>query len=190
MSNVIENFAELSAQEQKTFADNLIEKINEEGLFTEYFDFRLTESDYYRDQAVKVDEMTGNLELTVESTTLLEFVREATWIGDSKYDTDGSDVDFIGNDREEFIKQYIHATTATIDGYLVTFKLEDVVYDNETSIEVTDYDAESGGGDSYEYWGSTVYDDEYTIYHLTGEYTYDDADFLATLTIEPAPISQ
>ena len=68
---VIENFAELSAEEQSKFAASLLNTINSERLFSAETDFKVGH--------VEADDLTGELVIEVSLVGHIEVSREATW---------------------------------------------------------------------------------------------------------------
>lgn len=176
--SVIENFAELSAQEQRAFAEALIKTINTEHLFTSEVDFKITE--------IEAVGITGSLEITAEHDGTIEIRRKATWQAIDSEDAEidpGYDADYeqsIYTDTERAFK----TLSTTIDGYTVSLTVDDVDDDEAGSVEIDNISNEDSGIGSYEYWGDTGYDSNEYV-EVKGTIIKDVKCFL-TFWVEPA----
>jgi hypothetical protein len=174
---VIENFNELSEQERLQFAEQLVAKINAENIFLPDNVLKVLEVD--------ADELTGDLTIEVDHEDGLGVERQAGWTVYSEDDThnpDEDDVEFY-NDRLTDVKEAFKTLSAVIDGYKVTVDVYDIMDWDRDDVDVDSVDAQDDGF-SYEYWGTSGYEDESswecegTIY-----YTYSVA---IALNVEPA----
>lgn len=150
--NVIENFAELSFEEQKKFAEALVKTINSENIFTGETDFKVS--------GVEVDELSGNLIIIIDHDDLIEVRREATWTcssADDVADDPGFEADY-NNFLFEDTKKAFKTLSTEIEGYKVSLEVDDVDEDETIEVEVDNYSGEDSGIGSYEYWGETGYD--------------------------------
>ncbi len=142
--SVIENFAELSEQEQRSFAEALVKTINTEKTF---IDDELTLS------SVEADEMTGDL--LIELDGFINIDRKATW-------TCGNDEDdayekpeypeyeaFISDDAAKAFK----TLSAEIDGYTLSLEIADADGDEIEEVHVDSISHEDSGIGHYEYFG-------------------------------------
>jgi hypothetical protein len=150
--SVIENFAELSAQEQQKFAEALIKTINSEKRFISEVDFKIDE--------VGTDEITGDLFINVSSTDTIEVRREAGW--QARDEEDAKDDPGLDADYTEFIdddvKKAFKSLSTVIDGYEVKVEIADVDEEETLEVEVDNYTHEDSGIGRYEYWGEIGYD--------------------------------
>jgi hypothetical protein len=164
---VIENFAALSEQEQRAFAEALVKTINSESTFTSDVDFRILE--------IEANDLTGALEIFVETIDALDVARAATWLQYDEdeihrrpdYDTDIEYEDSIESDILEALK----TTSVELEGYKISVKLED--YDKVEEIaefEVDDYSHSEDGIGWYEYQGRDYYD-SHDVYEIDGTIT-------------------
>jgi len=150
--SVIENFAALSAQEQRDFANSLIETINSESIFSSEVDFEITE--------VEADELDGSLMIKVSHTDTIEVSRKATWQAADEEDASsdpGYDADYeesIYTDAEESFK----TLSAVIDDYKVSLDIADIDETDTIDIEIDNIDHEDSGYGDYEYWGMRGHD--------------------------------
>ena len=165
--SVIENFAALSAQEQQDFASALVKTINSESTFTSDVDFRILE--------IEANDLTGALEIFVETIDALNVARAATWMqydedeihSKPDYDTNIEYEDSIESDILEALK----TTSVELEGYKISVKLED--YDEVEEIaefEVNDYEHGEDGIGWYEYQGRDYYD-SHDVYEIDGTIT-------------------
>ena len=149
--SVIENFAELSFEEQKKFAEALVKTINSESTFTDQVDFKVTK--------VEADEMTGGLVIELEHEDAIEVERDATWQcpeRDDAYDVP-DDPDFVEHIMDD-IESTFKTLTTELEGYSITLQVDD--WDTVDTVDVKpDYisDEDSGIG-RYEFWGDVGYD--------------------------------
>jgi hypothetical protein len=150
--SVIENFAELSVEEQKKFAEALIKKINSEGIFTSDANFEI--------YAVEADDLTGELTIEVShGDTTLEVPREATWqaYDEDSISSDPDDADYVESIYNDAKKAFKTLST-TIDGYTVELEIADVDEVETIDVEVSKVSHEDSGIGHYEYWGTPGYD--------------------------------
>jgi hypothetical protein len=150
--SVIENFAALSAQEQREFAVALLKTINSESLFSSETNFELTK--------VEADDFTGGLTIEVSHTKPIEVSRPATWYCaeeedasvDPKYDAT------YENDVYEDAKKAFKTTSTELDGYKVSLEIADINELENTEIDVDSTSQEDDGIGSYEHFGFIGYD--------------------------------
>ncbi len=185
---LIENFAELSAQELKEFADGLIGKINAEHLFAPDIELRLCDDG--QDNIVP-DEMTGDLDIYVEPTEEVIISREASWtcgIDDNADSLPDDDPEYFCNILAD-IESAFPTKTISIDGYSVIIKAFDWSdWDAEEVSEVTSVEEEDDGIGSYEYWGSISYDSR--PYQAVEGFIDCVASIYISLTVSPAAQTQ
>ena len=151
---VIENFALLTAEEQRAFAETLIKTINSESTFTTHTHFEIAD--------IEVDDFTGGLIIQLSHTDLLPATREATWIclhEDDAYSDPGYDAEYQTTLSEE-VKKLFKTFEADIDGYYVDLQLDDVEALETSLVEVSGLSYEDDGIGSYEYFGFTGYDSQ------------------------------
>lgn len=152
--DVIENFAELSFEEQKKFAEALVKTVNSESIFTDDTNFTLT--------GVEVDELTGGLIINIEHDDLIEVPRKASWecgVADDVHDIpDDSNyisyADLIFNDAKKAFK----TLEAEIEGYKVSLEVDDADAEETIGTQVDSYSQEDAGIGHYEFWGDVGYD--------------------------------
>ena len=149
----IENFAAVSFEEQKAFAEALVKTINSESTFTDQTDFKVT--------GVEADEMTGGLVIILEPEDTFEVVREATWTCDDRDDAGSTpdDPEYV-NYAFEDAKKAFKTLAAELDGYTVTLSVDDVDTENITDVEVESISNEDAGIGHYEFWGEEGYDSQ------------------------------
>lgn len=176
----IENFAALPEQEQRDFADSLVKTINSEGTFSSDTDFRILETE--------ANDITGALEIFVETTEALNVPRSAIWIQynedeiHSKPDHD-TNIEYKDNLEKDILK-VLNTTSLELDGYKISVKLED--YDEVEEIaefEVNDYEHTEDGLGWYEYQGREYYD-SYDEYKINGTIT-STINVSLTFIVEP-----
>ena len=147
--NVIENFTELSVQEQKEFAEKLVATVNSEHTLSDEASFKILE--------VSADELTGDLvvDITNPDEELIAVKREASWTcGDEDETTNdpGYDAEYqesLTNDAAKALK----TAAFEFEGYTINVDVY-VVDEVETSeVIVDEYSHEDSGIGSYEYWG-------------------------------------
>ena len=149
---VIENFAELSFEEQKKFADALVKTINSERIFTDDTNFELDN--------VEVDELTGGLVLSVSHPDPIKVSREATWTCGTKEevsDDPGYDADYKESIYKDIEKAFKTLSTV-IDGYEVSLQIDDLDSNEAIEVNVDSYTHEDNGIGHYEFWGERGYD--------------------------------
>ena len=151
---MIENFAELSEQEQRKFAEALVNKINSENTFIDYVDFEISDVDGY--------DISGGLVIALECDDLVDVSREATWTcadeDEVNYDP-GYEADYTNTLRND-VKEAFKTLSAVIDGYKVSLVIDDVDEEETVEVEVDSYSKEDAGIGSYDYWGHTGYDSQ------------------------------
>lgn len=153
--SIIENFAELSAQEQRSFAEALVKTINSERIFTADTDFAIDKVEPY--------EMSGDLVIEITQTDPIEVSRNATWTAldeDSAEEAAGEyeeDVDYEGSTFEALEKAF-KTLSATIDGYTVSLQVDDMESEEFSGATVKRISHEDDGIGEYEYWGHVGYD--------------------------------
>lgn len=152
--SVIENFAVLSFEEQKKFAEALIKTINSESIFTSDTDFTLYD--------LEADDLTGGLRILLDHDKPIEVHREATWACASEEEVrsdPGYDAYYTNNLFED-TKKAFKTLSATIDGYKVLLELDDVDEEETVEVEVENYSFEDAGIGDYEFWGQTGHDSQ------------------------------
>lgn len=162
---IIENFAALSEQEQKAFAEALIKTINSESTFSSETDFKLLE--------IEADEMTGGLYIKTITTSPIEARCKASWTAADKDDaySEPYGADFITNTYDE-VKKSFNTEDAVIDGYAVTLNEIYDIDEKFTDAEVDSITDEDGGIGPYEFWGELGYDSSEYV-EVTGTLVYD-----------------
>lgn len=151
--SVIENFAELSFEEQKNFAEALVKTINSENTFTNEVNFKVTE--------VEADEMTGGLIIELEHEDIIEVDRKATWTcfdeaEASSTPNDPEFNDFIYDD----VKSAFKTLAVELEGYSITLSVNDVNEEETIEVKVGSVSKEDAGIGYYEFWGETGYDSD------------------------------
>ena len=151
---MIENFAELSFEEQKKFAEALVKTINSENTFTDETDFKIS--------GIEADDIAGGLIILVEHDDLISISRDATWTCEDEDEVDadpGYDADYT-NYLFEDAKKAFKTLSTEVEGYVVSLEIDDV--DEEETIEVNadNYTHEDAGVGDYEYFGHSGYDSQ------------------------------
>lgn len=151
--SVIENFVELSFEEQKAFAEALVKTINSESIFTDQANFKVS--------GVDADEMTGGLTIELELEDTFEVKREATWTcGDRDEASNTPDDPEFTNLIFSDAKRAFKTSAVELEGYVVTLNVDDVDAEETTDVEVDSVRDEDAGIGSYEYWGDVRYDSQ------------------------------
>lgn len=147
---IIDNFAAVSFEEQKAFAEALVKTINSENTFTGQVDYKITE--------VEADEMTGGLYIVLDPEDTIEVEREATWTcadrDEARYPEDPIFVDDLSSD----VKKAFKTLAVDLEGYSITLIVDDVDEEETTDVEVDSISDEDGGIGDYEFWGDRGYD--------------------------------
>jgi hypothetical protein len=149
---VVENFAELSVEEQRAIATELIDKINKESIFSEDTNFEVVE--------VEANDLTGGLFIGVTHSDPIHVDREATWTcedEDDAYSDPGSDAEYYTSVIEE-AKHSFKTLSTSINGYAVSLDITDVDDTDTIEVEVDTISHEDDGIGSYEHFGFTGYD--------------------------------
>lgn len=149
----IENFEELSFDEQKAFAEALVKTINSEHTFSDTT-FKVT--------GVETDGLAGDLVILIEPDDFIEVSRSAAWTSDSEedmHDDPGFEANYV-NYLFEDAKKAFKTLNTEIEGYKVTLDVEDVDEEDTVEVEVTDYHHDDAGIGEYEYWGHIGYDSQ------------------------------
>ena len=147
---MIENFAMLSFEEQKAFAEELLKTINTEHTFSSETNFEIA--------GVEADELSGSLIVQVSQTNPINVSRKATWSCDSA--DDAEDDPGFEADYEEYLfddaKKSFKTTAMTIADYTVILELSDVDEVGEEAVEVIvdEISNEDAGIGDYEYFGA------------------------------------
>lgn len=151
---VIENFAELSAQEQREFAEALLKTINTEGTFTSDTDFML--------RSVEASDLTGELIIEVDHTKPVEVPRRATWQCANEEEAysinNDPDEPEYENDGYTDIAKALRTTSTIINGYTVTVEVIDYDEIETVEVEVDEISHEDAGIGHFEFWGHDEYD--------------------------------
>ena len=177
---VIENFAELSAEELKKFAEALVKTINSENIFTAETNFNVI--------SVDVDELSGGLTIVLDHDDLIEVQRAVDWTcsnEDDIYNDPGHDADYLNSIYAEAKKSFKTLST-TIEGYDITLSIDDV--DEEETVEVTvdsTTQVDDGIGD-YEYFGFKGHD-SYSYIKVEGTISKA-CNCALSLFVEPADV--
>lgn len=153
---VVENFAVLSIEEQIKFARPILEKINNENIFSDETNFEF--------QDVEPDDITGGLWITVSTANPIRVIREATWTAGTEEGAEedpGNDAEYSKSIYEDTNKSF-KTLSSEIDGYDVSLKVDDVEEDEtvDADIEIDHISHEDAGIGSYEYFGFTGYDSQ------------------------------
>lgn len=161
---IVENFDLLSDQEQKTFAKEIISKINTEQAFGPDLVFKLDET------SIWADSTTGGINLRVTPEQPLFIKRKAYW---QCYDEEVTN-EFHWSDAEfqdtldEAAEAYFRTLTTETDCYKIYLEVLDVERVGEYEIvEYTDVDKSDGGIGYYEYFGATGIDSR-PFYEIEG----------------------
>jgi hypothetical protein len=151
--SVIENFAALSFEEQKKFAEALLKTINSESIFSSDTDFEIT--------GIVTDDTTGELVILVENTTPVEVTRQAVWASDSEENAEeiGADVDY-DNYLLTDAKKAFNTLDTVIDGYRVSLEISDIDEGEVAEVNVNKISHEDSGIGDYEYFGFTGTDSQ------------------------------
>lgn len=168
---VIENFTELSTQEQKEFANSLIEKINTEKLFSEDARFIVT--------GIAADDFTGGLWIDVSLVSPIEVRRSAIWTcGNAEYaDEAPNNPDFGGNRIEDAVKNALKTLSTDLEGYTISLDDLDMDAGEITAVEVNKIKAEDAGIGEYEFWGHVEYD-SHPYFEVEGILTQECAGYI------------
>lgn len=149
---IIENFAELSFEEQKKFAETLVNTINSEYTFTADTDLKLS--------GVEADELSGGLIIMLDHDDLIEVSREATWTCEDEDEVrhdPGYEADYV-NTLFADARDSFKTLEVVIEGYKVSLSVDDVDEEETIEVEVDNYSSEDGGIGGYEYCGVGGYD--------------------------------
>ncbi len=182
--SVIENFAELSEQEQRAFAEALMKTINSEHTFTSESDFKVT--------SIEADDMSGGLFIEVTNTEPIEVGCKATWQAADEDDA-YSEPDDINVKYEIDVYDAVESTfktkEAVIEGYEVSLHEVYDVDEKFVDVEIDDISDEDSGIGSYEYFGFTGYDSNEYV-EAKGTILYE-CTCMIIFSVEPAdePVS-
>ena len=151
---VIENFAELSAQEQQEFAAKLIDTINSESTFSSDTNFEIVKTE--------IDDLTGDLCIEVSHTNPIEVPREAAWTcsdedEDDIYNDPGYDADYVDSIYDD-VENAFNTLTAEIEGYKIELAIGDVDEIETIEVKVEHSSHQDAGIGRHEFWGSVGYD--------------------------------
>lgn len=151
--SVIENFVELSFEEQKAFAEALVKTINSESIFTDQANFKIS--------GVEADEMTGGLTIELEPEDTIDVQRSATWTcGDREEASNTPDDPDFAELTFSDAKRAFKTSAVELEGYSVVLDIVDVDTEEITDVEVDSVRDEDAGIGSYEYWGDVRYDSQ------------------------------
>lgn len=150
--SVIENFAALSAQEQREFANSLVKTINSEKTFADIM---------FKIDAVEADDLTGGLLIELSHEDAFELNRKATWTCGDADDAHQKpeDADFDDSIWDDAKKAFKTLTTE-IEGYTLSLEIADIDNEEITEVEVEHISKEDAGIGHYEFWGETGYDSQ------------------------------
>lgn len=149
---IIEDFAELSEQEQLEFAEDLISEINNAHIFSSSVDFEVT--------SVTTNNTDGGLLIEASHTEVIEVSRAASWQADDEdaaHCPAHTDIDYNNSVYKDAAKAF-NTKKATINGYTVSLDIEEVEEDEIVEVEIDTITDEDSGIGSYEYFGFTGYD--------------------------------
>lgn len=177
--SVIENFATLSAQEQKAFAEALVKTINTEKTFVD---------DELVISSVEADEMTGDLRIELDWDAYID--RQATWTSGDEEDAYSTPEDpeyesFIHND----IRKALKTLSAEIDGYTLSLDVTDTGNEEITEVNVDSISHEDSGIGHYEYGGFTGYD-SHPYVEVTGTITQSCTVYLGLFVTPTASVPE
>ena len=148
--SVIENFALLSEQEQRDFAEALVKTLNTEKTFAD-FDFKV--------DSVEADDMTGGLTIELSHEDLIDITRNATWqCGDAEEAEDTPDDAEFENYIWEDAKQAFKTFKADLEGYTIELEISDADKEEIVDVDAEHVSHEDSGIGHYEYWGHVGYD--------------------------------
>jgi hypothetical protein len=148
---VIENFAELSFEEQKKFAEALVKTINTENTFTDQTNFKV--------ESIEADEMTGGLIIVLEHEGTINVYRDASW--SCTYHDEASqrpDSPEFNNSDSDDAKEVFKTLAVELEGYSVTLSVDDVDTEDIVDVEVSEIYREDDGIGHYDYFGHRGYD--------------------------------
>lgn len=151
---VIENFAAVSVEEQRNFAEALLKTINSENTFSDKTKFEL--------DGLEADDINGGIWIGVSHTNTIEVSRDATWSCDSADDAEddpGFEADY-SNYLFEDAKKAFKTLSTVIDGYKVSLEISDVDEGETVRVEVDSVSHEDSGIGDYEYWGTRGHDSQ------------------------------
>ena len=174
--SVIENFAALTEQEQRQFAEQLVAKINAENIILPGNTLTILE--------VEADELTGNLWISLDHEDGIVAARPAGWTTGSEEYTNHPASENIeyANTIDEDARKELKTLSAVVDGYNVTVTTDVVDWDeDEFEVDSTDYQKD---GFSYEYWGTSGYED--TSYYECEGTVYCTCTVAINLEVEPS----
>jgi hypothetical protein len=177
--NIIENFAALSEQEQRVFAEKLIKTINSEKLFTDETEFTIGD--------VWADELAGDLTIETSTTGAITVRRNASWQANDREDADDRDISTLEVDYDEYaykdVQKALKTLVTVIDGYRVTAEVGDTDYEETVDVELESVVDDDSGIGSYEYWGEVGYD-SHPYVEVTGIREEKHSCYV-TFTVEP-----
>ena len=153
--SIIENFAALSEKEQRDFAEALVKTINSEGTFSSDYKFNIVK--------VEPDELSGGLDIMIETPTSIKVPREATWSCSMDEDPGDmpsyNDVDYTNSYTYEDIEKVFKTVTAELNGYKITLDITDYdSTDEDVEVIVDTVEEDDSGIGEYEYWGQKGFD--------------------------------
>ena len=174
---IIENFAELSFEEQKAFADELLKTINSESTFIDGVKFDVA--------GVEADEFSGGLIVMVSHEPLIEVTRRATWQAKDKEAAEADPGYEVEYDEFAFedAKTAFKTMATEIAGYAVTLEIHDVEKEEFIGLHIDKLTDEDAGIGDYEYWGAQEHDSRPYV-EARGTLTYGYACDLV-LYVEP-----
>lgn len=152
--SVIENFAELSAQEQLAFANTLVKTINSENIFTDQTNFKIDK--------VEANELSGGLDILLDIENTFYIQRPATWAcGEYTEPEDTPDDAYFENSIDEDAQKAFKTLTAELEGYTLSLEITDSDPGHITEVvKVDNVSKEDAGIGHYEFWGEEGYDSQ------------------------------
>ena len=171
---IIENFSLLSEEEQRQFANTIVEKLNANKTFIDDLPFKI--------DWVDASDISGVLYVGIAPEVLC-VARGATWECDNKDDTNPSSSDI---DYESYLITDVRAAfktqSAVIDGYKIS--LDFIEWDEQEMVdyEIESLDEDEYGIGSYEYFGFKGYDSH--TYYIAEGTVYNDCEIYFRLVIE------
>lgn len=151
--SVIENFAALSAQEQREFANSLIKTINSENIFSSDVAFEIIN--------VEADDISGGLMIEVSHTPHpIEVSRNAIWTcgtAEDAEDDPGFEANYENSVYED-MKKAFKTLSQVVEGYRVSLDISDIDEDETVEVTANQINHEDSGVGAYEFWGDRGYD--------------------------------
>lgn len=148
---LIDNFSLLTKEEQMQFAVELLNKVNETGIFSDTIKLDQIDPDY----GAEANDMDGSLTIYIDLDRL-DYSRE---FATDDVDQDTWEYEYI-QDAEEAALKTFKTTKAVLDGYDLELRIEDMPNEEQegTEIESSRSHHEDDGIGWHEFWGDVSYD--------------------------------